>query len=501
MKSISDKIRAGYPAVFVVSHEEQRAEAMLKGIADKLKYSLHAWSITTGRVDTATGQAFDQQDPTEVLSAVRALPEKTILLLRDFHLIVKEPNPMIYRLLKDALLHAKTANKVIVILSPVLVLPEELSKLFVVEEFKLPSREDLLVVIQNLCESTERSMPPEESLESVLEAAMGLTTNEAEDAFALSLIETDGCLSPTVISREKASAVKKNGLLEIIEAKIKPEDIGGLEVLKDDLLLKRRNFTKAARDYGLASPRGMLVVGQAGTGKSLTSQACGSIFGIPTLKLEAGVLFGSLVGQSEANWRTAFATAKAVAPCVLWCDEAEALFTGGKSSGTTDGGTTNRVVKAILQDMQYNSDGIFFVFTANDIDGFPDALIDRLDVWSVDLPTTAERSQIWNIHIAKRGRDPKDYDISKIVQETEGFSGRQIEQVWLKAMTIAFADDGREPSTQDILEAVGQFTPTSITMADSIDARRRRLAGKATPASKPEGKTLDVASNKRKLAA
>jgi AAA+ superfamily predicted ATPase len=499
MKSITDKIRAGYPGVYLTTFEEQRAESMLKGIADSLQYCLHAWSCTTGRVDTRTGQEFGEQDPTEVLAAVHAMPEKSVLLLRDFHLVLKDPNPVIYRMVKDALLHAKTANKTIVILSPVLELPVELSKLFVVEDFKLPDRSELQVVLENLCTSTGKPLPVNGTLDAVLDASMGLTTTEAEDAFALSLIES-GTFSPSVISREKASAVKKNGLLEIIESPVKPEDIGGLEILKEDLLSKRRNFTRAAREYGLQSPRGILAVGQAGTGKSLTSQACGNIFNIPLIKLEAGVLFGSLVGQSEANWRTAFATAKAVAPCVLWLDEAEALFCGGKSSGTTDGGTTNRVVKAVLQDMQFNSDGIFWVFTANDIDGFPDALIDRLDVWSVDLPTQAEREAIWKIHIAKRKRDPKAFDIAAIAEVTAGFSGRQIEQVWLKAMTLAFSDEMREPTNADCLTAAAGFTATSVTMADSIENRRRRLAGKAKAASLPEASTVKPTTNTRKLA-
>ena len=136
--------------------------------------------------------------------------------------------------------------------------------------------------------------------------------------------------------------------------------------------------------------------------------------------------------------------------------------------------------------MQFNSDGIFFVFTANDIDGLPDPLIDRLDVWSVDLPTEAERQSIWQIHIAKRKRNPKTYDISSLAKTTNGYSGRQIEQVWIKAMTTAFNDGRREPTNIDIIEATKKFVATSITMSDAIESRRKRLLNRATPASKPE---------------
>jgi SpoVK/Ycf46/Vps4 family AAA+-type ATPase len=310
-----------------------------------------------------------------------------------------------------------------------------------------------------------------------------MTTTEAADAFALAVVESGKTeIAPAVVAREKSNAVKKNGLLEIIEPKITLKDIGGLENLKRDLYEKRNLFTKAARDYGLPSPRPILVVGQAGTGKSLTATATGSIFGVPLVRLEAGKLFGSLVGQSEQNWRTAFATAKAISPACFWIDEVDGLFAGAESSGATDGGTTTRVIKAILQDMQMNSDGLFFVFTANDIDKLPDPLVDRCDVWSVDLPNHTEREQIIAIHIAKRGRKPDAYSIATLAKVTEGFSGRQIEQVWLAAMVQAFNDGKREPNNDDVTSVAERFIPTSVTMAQQIDARRKRLEGRAQPA-------------------
>ena len=212
-------------------------------------------------------------------------------------------------------------------------------------------------VIEGICKTNARELPAD--LEPIIDAMSGLTTNEAEDAGALAIAET-GDFDPQVIAREKANIIKKNGLLEIIEAKVKPEDIGGLELFKADLLAKRNRFTKAARDYGLPAPRGVLAVGQPGTGKSLTATATGGIFNIPLLRLEAGKLFGMHVGESEGNWRGAFATAKAVAPCVLWIDEADGLFSGAKSSGQTDGGTTSRVIKAIISGYAVQRGGHLF---------------------------------------------------------------------------------------------------------------------------------------------
>jgi SpoVK/Ycf46/Vps4 family AAA+-type ATPase len=171
----------------------------------------------------------------------------------------------------------------------------------------------------------------------------------------------------------------------------------------------------------------------------------------------------------------------------MWIDEVDGLFSGGESSGKTDGGTTARVIKAVLQDMQEDSEGIFYVFTANDIDGLPDPLVDRLDVWSVELPTQTEREAIWKIQIEKYGRKAKGFDLSELAANTDGFSGRQIEQIWIKAMTIAF-NAKREPSNKDALGIARTTVATSVTMAEVIERRRKRLANRATPASATETK-------------
>ncbi len=487
MKEIVNYVKAGYPALFIVSHEERRVEAELQSVAQKTAFQLYAWSITTGIVsvsDTPSAIA-DSQEPFMMLGAFDSLPERSILLLRDFHMILADRNPMVYRKMKDSLSIAKSMNRVIVIVGCSLQLPPELEKEISVIEFKLPDREQLREVLSSVAKSASVKLPGD--VETLLDASMGLTTIEAENAFALSIVET-GELVAGVVAREKANTIKKNGLLEIVDSKVSLSDIGGLENLKQDLLEKRNAFTKAAHDYGLPSPRGALVVGQPGTGKSLTATATRSIFNLPLIRLEAGKLFGSLVGQSEGNWRSAHATAKAVAPCIMWIDEVEGLFCGSKSSGETDSGVTNRVVKAILQDMQFNSEGIYYILTSNDIDGLPDPLIDRMDVWSVDLPNETEREQIWAVHIAKsrggaKGRDPKKFDVAELAKRTEGYSGRQIEQIWLKAMNMAFNDKGREPKTADCLKAAERFVATSVTMKEAIEKRRQRLANRAMPAS------------------
>lgn len=494
-------LRAGYPCLYLVSHEENRVERLLVEVAAASERQLFAWSSTQGlcaivnETPTAT-----EMDELEVLANVADMPANSILLLRDYHLYFAEPNPMLIRRFKDALFLAKAHSIGLIVLGGKLTLPDELTKLVTVLDFELPDRDALKFVVQMLCENNGQKVPKGQALDAILDAASGLTTTEAEDAIALSIIECSE-ISAAVLLREKANTVRKNGLLEIVDRKVTLDDIGGLEVFKEDLLSNRFLFTKAARDYGLESPRALLVIGQAGTGKSLTAQAAGSIFDATLLRLEAGQLFGSLVGQSEERWRTAFATAKAVAPCILWIDEADGLFSGGKNSGTTDGGTTQRVIKAILQDMQFNSAGVMFLFTANDIDGIPDPLIDRSDVWFVDLPNDAEREAIWRIHIAKRKRDPGKFDLKALSEATKGFSGRQIEDCWLKAMKTAFNDgQGRREVTQaDAMAVCKKTVPTGVTMSDAIISRRKRLEGRARHASTADITPAPIGQSARKL--
>lgn len=485
-------VRAGYPGLYILSHEEQRVEQEMVAVAKETKRDLFYWSCTDGLVNAKGESVVDKSDnPLVMLDSLPKLGEKSIVLLRDFHMFLDKPNPAIFRKFHDQLNTAKMKRRCIVVIGCQLKLPPELEKEITVIEHQLPDRDALAAILKTVADENEVHLNG--NLEAIIDAAGGLTSIEAENAYALSVIEAKDIV-PAIVAREKSNTVKKNGLLEIIETKTTLEDIGGLEILKSALHQMRNLFTKAAREYGIPTPRGQLIVGQAGTGKSLTARATASVFNLPLLKLEAGRLFGSLVGESESNWRSVHATCKAVRPCVLWIDEIDGVFSGTESSGKCDGGTTMRVTKAIMQDMQFDSEGIFYVFTANDIDNLPDPLVDRLDVWSVDLPNQPERESIWKITIEKYGRKSKNFDLAELAAETDGFSGRQLEQVWLKAMTLAF-NAKREPTNKDAIATAATFVATSVLMADVIEKRRKRLANRAMSASAPETK----ATSRRKL--
>lgn len=483
MRNITTYINAGFSALYLVSVEEHRVELELKAVATKLNYEFWTWNCVEGLMKSGK-QIPETLDPAKALLAFTdsgKIPKKSIVVFKDMHMFLKQCNPLIVRRVKDAIVDGRKNKRHIIILGCQLHLPPELEKEITVIEYSLPSREELGGVAAAIGKSAKIEIKPEDK-EKIIDAGSGLTTNEFADALAYSIVDKKKFDPPTIYNI-KSDTIKKNGILEIVSNQVTLDEIGGLDLLKEDLFTKRNSFSQEAKDYGLPTPRPLLAVGQAGTGKSLTATATGTIFGIPLLRLEAGRLFGSLVGESERNWRTAFSTAKAISPCVVWVDEVDGLFAGAESSGKTDGGTTSRVIKAILQDLQFNSDGMFFVFTANDIDALPDPLIDRCEVWSVELPNIEERKAIWNIHIAKRKRDPKKFNVKEFASQSEGFSGRQIEQAWIKAMTRAFNDKVREPSNKDVIGVLKEFVPTSVTMKEAIENRRNRLKDRARPAS------------------
>jgi SpoVK/Ycf46/Vps4 family AAA+-type ATPase len=301
---------------------------------------------------------------------------------------------------------AKTKSKTLIILGCRMVLPPELERELTVIEFALPGKEELGAVLGGIMESANiKNMEPE-TREKVIDAASGLTTIEAENAFALSVVQSKA-IDPVIVAKEKAQAVKKNGLLELIETKETLDSIGGLDVLKEWLLKRRHAFSQRAIEYGLPTPKGLLILGIAGTGKSLTAKATAKVFGVPLLKLDAGRIFAGLVGQSESNLRAVIQTAEAIAPCCLWIDEVEKGFSGTKSSNSTDGGTSSRVFGSFISWMQEKVSPVFVVATANDVSQLPPELL-RKGRWDelffVDLPNQAEREATIRGSVARTSR-------------------------------------------------------------------------------------------------
>ena len=262
-------VRAGYAGLFVVSAEEARAEAIIKEVADELDRKLLCWSITEGMVNTSTGAVREAFDPIQALEETGLMDEDQIVIFRDFQMLLDDGDPVLIRKLRDVLRRAKASGKTLILLGCRSVMPPELIREITALDFELPSKEELQPVLNGIVQSADLEPPPANEQNNILEAASGLTTIEAENAFALSIIER-GAIHAEVVAQEKAHTLKQGGLLEVVDVPITLDDIGGLDQLKEWLLQRREVFTPRAKEYGLPVPKGLLILGVPGTGKSLT---------------------------------------------------------------------------------------------------------------------------------------------------------------------------------------------------------------------------------------
>ena len=486
--NLTTYLRAGYPGLAVISSEEARAEAEIASACTSLKRHLHAWSSTEGLVDVKEGRVTQCPDPLEALQLLDGMfateSPRHVVLLRDLQLHLDQSDPMLVRRIKDTLRVAKSNGHTLILLGCRLKLPPELEHEITHVDFSLPGPGQLGTVLDGIVKSAKIKNLHEVIREAALQSALGLTTTEAENAFALSVVETKG-IDHKVIAREKARALKRNGLVEVVDATTSLDDIGGLGKLKDWLMRRAGAFSDSAKTYGLPAPKGLLIVGIPGTGKSLTAKATAGAFGLPLLRLDMGSVFGGIVGQSEANLRSVIQTAEAIAPCVLWIDEIEKGFSGSKSSGSTDGGTSSRVFGSFLSWMQEKEKPVFVVATANDVSKLPPEFLrkGRFDeMFFVDLPDALERSQIWDIVIARHGRKPADFDTAALARACEQFTGAEIEAVFIDAMHEAYAE-GREPKPKDITDAITATVPLAQLMDEQISSLRQWAKGRAREAA------------------
>jgi len=396
------------------------------------------------------------------------------------------------RKLRDLSYALKASFKTLVLISPVLELPPELEKEVTVVDFALPGLEDLGRLLDELIrslkghENIDCELEPEER-DRVLKAALGLTLGEAENVFAKSIVE-HGCFDVDTILSEKQQIIRKTRVLEYFDTDCGVSDVGGLDLLKDWLAKRSEAFSERAREFGLPEPKGLLLLGVQGCGKSLTAKAVANLWKLPLLKLDVGKIFAGFVGSSEENMRKAIRIAESIAPCVLWIDEIEKGLSGTESSGISDAGTTARVFATLITWLQEKEKPVFVIATANDISQLPPELLRKGrfdDIFFVDLPSERERAEIFRIHLRRRGRDPEKFDIERLARETEGYSGAEIEQAVIGGLYEAFAA-GRELRTEDILKVISQSVPLSATMPNSIAYIRSWARHRARPASSEE---------------
>jgi len=473
-------IRARYPVIYIVTWEEKRALDDLNELAAKQGKALHIWSASEGFTTKIAEEAHQKtKDPITVLSYIGSASETALFVLKDFHHYMGDPS--VIRALRDCADDLRTSYKTLVLISPLLRMPIELEKDLTVVDYKLPDAAEMLKILDGMINAVRDNPRVNinlnvESKERLVRSALGLTAIEAENAFSR-VIVSKGRLSeediPDVLA-EKQQIVRKSGLLDFYEVDEKFDQVGGLKLLKDWLVKRGQAFSDKARDYGLPEPRGALLVGVQGCGKSLTAKAVSSLWKLPLLRLDLGKLFSGIIGSSEENMRNAIQIAESLAPCIMWLDEIEKGLSGLESSAVSDAGTASRVFGTFITWLQEKKTPVFVIATANDIDRLPPELMrkGRFDeIFFIDLPNIGERREIIDIHIRNFKRDPAQYNIDELAEMMRGFSGAEIKEAIIAAMYDGFAE-GREFTTDDVTKNVKETVPISRTMSDQIKKLR-----------------------------
>jgi len=489
-------IRARYPILYIVTWEEGRVEDEALRIAGKLGKNVFSWSITRGIVPAgASIQSKKILNPatTDPVSGLREVLERmdpSIYIFKDFHPYLS--NPEVVRLLRELAGHLRKSPKTLILVSPRLQIPLELEKAITVVDMPLPGYRELERFVDELAEDLRDKGRISVALEGptkerLVKGLAGLTLEEAENVLAKSIVlrsSLDASALPGILE-EKKQILRKSGTLEYQECQAELTDVGGLASLKDWVRRRSLAFTERAREFGLPAPKGLLLLGVQGCGKSLCAKAVSSAWQQPLLRLDVSKIFSSLVGSSEGNLRHAIQIAESVAPAILWVDEIDKAFAGVQSSAFSDAGTTARVFGGFITWLQEKTAPVFVIATANDVTSLPAELLrkGRFDeIFFVDLPAAAERREIFAIHLRSRGRAPADFDLDALAERSEGFSGAEIEQAVVAALYRAFDSggaDGRSLRTADVLEALRETVPLSKTMAEPLDRMRQWAQGRA----------------------
>ncbi|MEB3342723.1 AAA family ATPase [Okeania sp.] len=489
-------IQAQYPLIYLVTSEEERSEQAIDGLA-KVKpiRKVFVWTVTHGIVEYGQSKNTTQHNTVSPEAAIEwAIRQRdpnngsvgTIFVFKDLHPFID--SPPVTRWLRDAITFFKGTNKTIILMSPVQNVPIELEKEVVVLDFPLPSMKELDQVLSRQLEYSKNRRISKDTREKLLKATLGLTKDEAEKVYRKAQV-TAGRLTENevdIVLSEKKQLIKRNGILEYIEEDETIDAVGGLEELKRWLKQRSDAFTERAREYGLPQPKGMLILGIPGCGKSLIAKTTSRLWGLPLLRLDMGRVYdGSMVGRSEANLRNALKTAESISPAILFIDELDKAFAGSAGSGDSDGGTSSRIFGSFLTWMQEKTSPVFVMATANRVERLPGEFLrkGRFDeIFFVDLPNKEERQDIFQIHLTKRRRDIERFDIDQLSKVSDGFSGAEIEQAIIAAMYEAFAQN-REFTQLDIIAAIKSTLPLSKTMTEQVTALRDWARQRARPAA------------------
>jgi SpoVK/Ycf46/Vps4 family AAA+-type ATPase len=491
LQDLKKFILAKASIVYILSDEEDRIEGLLKELNATFqpKPKIFIWNPFQGLIGE-NEKIDDSKNPVNALDKVIQRTEQAIYLFEGLHPFLKA-DPLLSRKLKD--LHRSLRNRysILFILAPVLVVPEELRRDMVVYELPMPDAIEVEQTLMGIVSASPQASKLTDSLtpdlkDRMVKAALGLSLDQVARAFRSALIgraTIDSSLIDAVIE-EKGQLIKKSGILNLIIRRPTLDEIGGLENLKDWLRKRSRVLGSDGKSFGLQLPKGVLITGLSGCGKSLCAKVFASFWQIPLLHLDMARLYDGTTGEPEEALQVALRTAESVAPCVLWIDEIEAGIS--IQSQKAGGGAQSRVFASFLTWMQEKSAFVFIAATANVIELLPPEVLrkGRFDqIFFVTLPNVQERKSIFSIHLKKNGANPSKINLDMLVKVTEGFNGAEIEQAVNGAMIEAF-QSGRPMNEQDLVISSGNIVPLSTTMREEIGRMERWAYNRAIPASK-----------------
>ena len=464
-------LKARYPIIYINTIEEDRVEYVIrKNIKTNLNRSIYSWDFVDGYTNNPNNEGFAKRNPLQALELVERLNAETpaLFLLKDFNRFLSDLS--ISRKLRNISRILKLQPKTIIIIGSDLTIPKELQDLITVIQFQLPLEEEISQELNRLISSLNISVDSQ-LFESLTRACQGLSLERIRRVLSkiIATYKTIDNDSIALLLSEKKQIISQTEILEYSSVNEQITNLGGLDNLKDWLKKRKTAFGLQAFNYGLPTPRGLLLIGIQGTGKSLTAKAIANDWQLPLLKLDVGKLFGGIVGESESRLRQMINVAETISPCILWIDEIDKAFSNTDNRG--DSGTSNRVLATFISWLSEKTKPVFVIATANNIDLLPIEIIrkGRFDeIFFLDLPEKEEREEIFKIHLQTfRPNSWESFDYSQLAQASESFSGAEIRQSIIEGMYHAFYEK-REFTTEDICMALKELIPLAHLESDQM---------------------------------
>jgi ATP-dependent 26S proteasome regulatory subunit len=514
------------PIVVMETVEEMRAVRLVRAACAALNLATFEWSIASGLLrcgndigevipdsgpisgghatgnlghqpgDTGAQAVYNSREPAQALGNLEAMTLEAAFVLKDFHRHMDDP--VVVRRLRDVGQKFSANRRTVIITAPSITIPPELGSLVEFFELPLPDQQRLRQIIDEMIvrmgktHTLKRALNPA-GFDAMANNLRGLTEEEAERASSQAIVSRYGVTPETVtdVLEAKKDLLRRSGMLEFVDTSESLARVGGLENLKRWLAQRRDTWEDSAREFGLEPPRGVIILGVQGCGKSMCARAIAGEWNLPLVKFDTAAVFDKYIGETEKRIQKVFRVAEGLAPCVFWIDELEKIFAGsGPDSASVDAGVSSRILAAFLSWMQDRKAPVFVAATCNNVSALPPELIrkGRFDeLFFVDLPNQAERKQIFAIYLARRKRNPADFDLDRIAAAARGFSGAEIDAAVQTALYAAFSSK-QAISTQSLIDAARTTVPLSTTRSEEIEALRAWAAQRAVPASGADAK-------------